>query len=155
MIAIQTTMETIADIFEDKRTLPWPPELIWCLNIDLWKISTLNAATINRNIFSQKVGSVPNVSALVINNSIPDGIMRNKPRCDQGSKWRDKPCMERLLEHPKRRKSNIKAAPTKITIPIMCTISKAGYNHRDWRMPDAQVVCSNQRRNSAKNKGTP
>lgn len=107
-------------------------------------MSTLSAAIINNIILSQKTVSLPRAVALVINSRNPEGIISHNPLLDQGSKWRDKAGIGKSLDEPRRRRSNINAAPTTMVIPIMCVISKAGYNHNDCLMVSARAVFSNQ-----------
>src|SRR5690606_20055601 len=113
-----------------------------------WNTSTLKAAMPKSPIFNQKVGSPPSALALVMKSNMHEGIISNSPLADHGSKWRDKSDNDIFLETPSRRKSNINAAPTRITIPTICTISKAGYNHSDRRIPSAHTVFSSQSRKS-------
>lgn len=143
-MAIHTIIETSADILDDGGGSVWFFKLISGLKMKRWKIKTLSAATISKVILSQNVVSTPKVFALVIKSKIPEGMIRIKPRLDHGSKCCDKPSTGSFFEKPSRRRSNIKAAPTSKAIPAICTISNAGYSQRDWRMPVAQDVFSNQ-----------
>lgn len=117
-------------------------------------MNTLTAATIIRTIFNQKVGSVLSDFALVINSKMPEGIISHNPLLDHGSRWRDIPHKGRFREKPRSRMSNINAAPTSMTIPTICTISRAGYNQSDWRIPAAQLVFSSQSATRATSKNT-
>ena len=90
MIAIQAIMDTKADILAEKGTF----SIILCsvfnssanLKMNLWKTNTLRAATANKLIFNQKVGSTPRLFALVINSNNPEGMTRSKPRLEKGNK---------------------------------------------------------------------
>lgn len=58
-------------------------------------------------------------TALVIKSKKPVGIMIMRLACDQGNRCRDKFLTEIFLDKPKSLKSNITAAPTKKTNPII------------------------------------
>ena len=147
MIDIHTRIETNAEIFAGAGSSLWLP----CSGkINRWKISTFTAAKTSNTIFKPNVGSIISDFAFVLKSKIPDGIISHKPLRDQGKRCRDKPETGRSLEIPNNRRSNIKAAPTRNTIPTICTISSAGYNHNDWRIPAAMEVFSIRSANSMK-----
>ena len=77
---IEIIADTFAknDLFETSR--------FEFLKMNLWNTRTFKAAIINKIILSQKVGSTPRVSALVMNSKIPDGMISHKPLRDHGSK---------------------------------------------------------------------
>ena len=52
----------------------------------LWNTNTLHAARNKRIILNQKTGSNARVFALVMNNNAPEGMIKYKPLCDQGSR---------------------------------------------------------------------
>lgn len=148
MTATQTPIEATADNFAAAGTAASLTSRRCRLKINRWNTSAFSAATPNSPIFSKKVGSTPSALALVMNSNMPDGMIRNNPLADHGNKWPDNSDSDILLEMPNSRKSNMNAGPTRITMPTICTISKAGYNHSDWRIPSAHDVFSSQSRKS-------
>src|SRR5687768_12063741 len=120
---------------------PFPTESIG--KVKRWKTSAFKPAAASKDIFDQKTGSYPSVAALVMKSNRPDGTTSSKPLFDQDSKCCANPGIGTCLEKPSKRRSNKKAGPTKRTIPVMCTISRQGYNQVDWRMATANEVSSN------------
>jgi hypothetical protein len=143
MMVIQTTIEIRADALAPGGTIVFLLPTETDGNVKRWKTSAFKPAAASKVIFDQKTGSFPIVVALVMKSNRPEGTISSKPLFDQDSKCCANPRIGTCLEKPSIRRSNMMAGPTKRTIPVMCTISRPGYNHVDWRMATAKEVFSN------------
>ncbi len=73
---------------------------------------------------------------------MPEGITSISARLDHESKNRPSTSTEIFCAKPSNRRSNINAGPTNNTIPEICTISSAGYNHADLLIAIAKELSS-------------
>lgn len=142
-MAIHVIMETIAAAFAPGGAAVFSFQAEADRNVNRWTTRAFRPAIARSIIFNQKVGSLPSVAALVMKSIMPDGTTSNKPLTDQESKCLANTETDRFLEKPSKRRSNIIAGPTSKTIPVICTISRPGYSHIDWRMAPAQELSSN------------
>lgn len=139
---IHKTNEAIA-AHRARITIPWPG----CVFKTDGKVNRSNskafAAAINSiRIFVQKTGSLARVVAFVMKRNTPEGTTASNPLLDHRSRNRPSKSTGRIVPIPSKRKSNIKAGPTTSTIPIICTISSAGYNQLDCRIAAAKLLSS-------------